>query len=86
MPRYFIMRTVYREEDSSVWYEEFLSDYGTWIRSPKELDEVLLLSLHDAKMVAKAMDDIKDTFDYSEFSVLVETSFNRLSYLTEEEA
>lgn len=86
MTRYFIMRTVYREEDASVWYEEFLSDYGTWIRSPKEADELLLLSLHDAKMVAKAMDDIKDTFDYSEFSVLVETSFNRLSYLTEEEA
>ena len=86
MPRYFIMRTVYREEDFSVWYEEFLSDYGTWIRSPKELDEVLLLSLHDAKMVAKAMDDIKDTFDWSEFDVLAETSFNRVSYFPEEEA
>ncbi len=86
MTRYFIMRTVYREEDFSVWYEEFLSDYGTWVRRPEDSDELLLLSLHDAKMVAKAMDDIKDTFDYSEFSVLAETSFNRVSYLTEEEA
>lgn len=86
MTRYFIMRTVYRDEDASVWYEEFLSDRGTWIRSPKEAEDLLLLSLHDAKMVAKAMDDIKDTFDYSEFDVLAETSFNRVSYLTEEEA
>lgn len=86
MPRYFIMRTVYREEDASVLCEEFLSDHGTWVRSPKEADELLLLSLHDAKMVAKAMDDIKDTFDWSEFDVLAETSFNRVSYFPEEEA
>ena len=80
------MRTVYRDEDASILCEEFLSDYGTWIQKPKDVEKLLLLSLHDAKMVAKAMDDIKDTFDWSEFDVLAETAFNKVSYFPEGEA
>lgn len=86
MTRYYIMRTVYRDEDASILCEEFLSDYGTWVKRPNDVEKLLLLSLHDAKMVAKAMDDIKDTFDWSEFDVLAETSFNKVSYFPEGEA
>lgn len=86
MTRYYIMCTVYRDEDASILCEEFLSDYGTWVKRPNDVEELLLLSLHDAKMVAKAMDDIKDMFDWSEFDVLAETSFNKVSYFPEGEA
>lgn len=80
------MRTVYRDEDASILCEEFLSDYGTWVKRPNDVEKLLLLSLHDAKMVAKAMDDIKDSFDWSEFDVLAETAFNKVSYFPEGEA